>query len=146
MILGKDLNWYFRIIKTTLLIVAAWVIFTGFAGRIPLIGWAFNLLVLPLTWILKLGGAGFVGYKTVKKYKGTLVQALVSGGLFGVGLALASMALSILKMFLRPTAVRMFWGTFGLVAVIFSEAVTGLLFGLIGGVIAGSPQKSKKSS
>jgi len=144
MILGKDFNWYFKIIQTALLITAGWIIFSGFIGKIPLIGWAFSLMILPITWLLKLGGAGYVGYQTVKKYQGTSLQALASGGLFGAGIGLASMVVSLLRIMLRPRLAGLFFGTFGLVAVIFSEAVTGLVLGFIGGIIAGSPSGEKK--
>lgn len=122
-------------------VVGGWIIFTSLMERIPFLGWLFGLLVLPLTWILKAGGAGYVGYQTVKKYQGTSLQALVSGGIFGGGIGLASMAASIIKMMLRLNFARVFLGTFALATVIFSEAVSGLIFGLIGGILAGSPEK-----
>lgn len=141
MILGKDLNWYFKIIQSVLLIVAGWVIFTGLMGKIPLIGWFFSLMVLPITWILKLGGALYVGYQTVKKYQGTMMQALVSGGLIGAGVGLASMAISLLKMMFKLRIATMVFGTYGLFMAIISETITGLVLGVIGGILAGSPEK-----
>ena len=144
MILGKGFNWYFKIIQTTFLIVASWVVFSGLIGRIPLIGWAFVLISTPITWLLRLGGAGYVGYQTVKKYQGTNLQALVSGGIFGAGIGIASMIVSLLKTLLSIRVGAMFFGTFALVMVVISEAVTGLVVGFIGGIIAGSKNEEKK--
>ena len=144
MILGKEFNWYLKIIQTTFLIVGGWVIFFGFIGKIPLVGWAFNLMILPVTWLLKLGGAGYVGYQTVKKHKGTTLQALVSGGIFGTLIGLFSMIISLSKILLRPSLLGLFLGTFDLLSVIFSEALTGLVFGFTGGILAGSPAEKKK--
>jgi hypothetical protein len=140
-ILEKEFNWYFKIVQKTFFLVGGWIIFTGLIGRFPFLGWLFGLFVLPITWLLKVGGAGYVGYKTVKKYQGTSLQALVSGGIFGGGIGLASMAASLLKMMLGLNFAKMFLGTFALVMVIFSEAISGLIFGLIGGILAGSPAK-----
>lgn len=139
MILGKDLNWYLKIIKTPFIVVAAWIIFIGLAGKVPFLGWLFSLFVSPFTWVLKVGSGIYVGYQTVKKYKGELTQSLVSGGLFGLGIGLVSMLMTtIMRMILKPTVGRMFWGAFGLGVVIISEMTTGLILGILGGFLAGT--------
>lgn len=144
MILNKDFNWYLKIVKPAILIVGGWIIFIGLVGRIPVIGWVFGLISLPLTWILRIGGAGYVGYQTVKKFQGTTLQALVSGGIFGAGIGLASVLLFALRMIFRLNLANLFFGPMLLISTILNEAITGLVVSFIGGIIAGSPAKTEK--
>lgn len=143
MILGKNFSWYFKIIQNVLLIAASWIIISSFIIKIPIIGWVFALMTLPITWLLKLGGAGYVGYQTVKKYQGTNLQSLVSGAIFGAGVGLTSMVMALLKMILKANAVGVFFSTFSLIIVVFGEAITGLVVGFIGGLLAGSSGEKK---
>lgn len=120
--------------------------FSALIGKVPLIGQKLPLMVLLINWILKWGGAFYVGYQTVKKHQGTSLQASVSGGIFGAGIGVASIIVSLKKIILSSTLPGMSGRKFWFLTVIFSEALMiiiiffetlrGLFLGLIGGIVA----------
>lgn len=136
MILGKDLSYYIKIIQTPLLVVGGWLIFISMIGVIPFLGWFVALVSLPLNWLLKLGASFYVGYKTVKTNR-QLLEGLVSGGLFGIGVGIASIFVSLFRLTIHPTLGRAVLGIFGLVFILVGEVIFGSIVAFIGGVIAG---------
>ena len=144
MIFEKDFNWYFSFVKKPILVVGGWIILFGLLSKIPLIGWIFILISLPITWLLKFAGAGYVGFITVKKQKGTNLQALASGGIFGIGIGLASALLNLFIIYLRPNLLSFVSNSVGFLTTILVEAITGMIIAFIGSIIAGNSSEGKK--
>ncbi len=146
---GKPVKEYLEIVKLPLLALIALDVLSFFIGLlmyIPLLGFVFsaiNFVTGVLIFLTTLAIAGFVGYSTVKKYKGDLLNASVAGAIAGLLSGAFGGALSVvsagLGYGLRMGNIYNLGVSFLylIISPVFG-AVIGAIFAFIGGAIAGA--------
>jgi hypothetical protein len=147
---GKTIGEYIDIIKMPLMAMiglSALNFLFGLTSYIPAIGFAFGMLsgllgilIALVSWVI----AGYIGYTTVQKYKGDLLNALAAGAIAGIISGLASAVLGILSagigMGFGSSVGSMIVLTAAFVGIIISPivgAIIGGILAIIGGLIAG---------
>jgi hypothetical protein len=148
---GKSLKEYMSIIKMPLLALIGLAVVNflfGLLAYIPGLGIIFGWLGLVMGFLLSLIGiiiTGYIGYVTVKKHSGDLLNASFAGGLAGfisgiVGAVLSLITTSI-GLGMRPGFGGVIGMTAAMVALVISpifELILGGILALIGGLIAGA--------
>ncbi len=143
---GKDVKWFWRIIKIPTYILIAWVVLGfivanfSFTTYTAIFGGFSSLM-------LQLGVFGFIGWLTVKDFHGTIKQGAISGALAGVitgfigGIFIVLMVMSVPDIIegavqqaaaagAPEEAVRQF-----VVLGSYLSVVTGPLFGALSGAL-----------
>lgn len=138
MIFGRSLSWYFTFVRQPLIIAAAALLIIEASYRIPSFTWFSLTLATPVSWLVRLGGAGYIGYLIGGDTK-KIYPSVVGGILFGIPMGILYFIFSALR---RLTlAGPNFYGIFGGFDVFFaviSEAIVCAFFAGIGAVLAGA--------
>ena len=158
-IAGKDLKDYIKIITLPLCIIIVAAIIQGvvdilgkIGGLLPpplnlvtiftgIVGWIISLVMLAVFIVV----SGWVGWNTVKKYSGTLINAFIAGMMFGfaAGLidAVVNTVLNIISLLLNINPLGMAFGLVTIILLLIAMPILGLIIAgicaAIGGLLAG---------
>ena len=142
MIFERTIRWYISFITQPFFVAAAILLLIEASYRIPSMTWFSLTLATPLSWLVRLGGAGYVGYSIGRDTK-HVYAAATGGALFGIPMGILYFIFSALR---RLTlAGPNFYGIFGGFDVFFaviSEAIICAFFAAVGAVLAGAQLRS----
>ncbi|MBW2999681.1 hypothetical protein KY339_03335 [Candidatus Woesearchaeota archaeon] len=126
---GKELGEYWEIIKIPLIIAVAVSVLGFLFNMVPVLGFVGVLLLGTAGWVVDIVLFAWVGWSTVKKHKGTIVNALVAGLLMGVIAGAIGGILGLISSLI-------FGGLLGFVVGIGAIFISLIWAGVIGGVVS----------
>lgn len=131
------LSWYIRFIRGPFIVISVFLFSLELVSRLPQFTRFTLTLSTPLIWLVKAGGAFYVGYRIGEKEK-KVMQSALGGGILGVGIGIISISISIFRRltFLKPVLFGVFGG-FDVFFVALSEIISAATFAAVGSVIAG---------
>jgi hypothetical protein len=140
---GKSFMWYFEIAKMPVIVVIIYAGAMWLFKLIPIINIIFLFLDVFSGWIVSLGAAIFLGYTAVKKYKASLIQALIAGAIGGIGAGIAKALFDTLFLLTSGKLAGTVVGLLSLIWIPLGEATIWLIVAVIVAALLGAGKKNE---